>query len=164
MGHTAYNIPTQFTARTTFHLPCADGVTLYLRGPSAIDIESNNGALSVSATQTAQWIPGYYKFSLRKTDDNGTISEISSGSIQILPDITALKAGSDMRSQARRSYDAVCAVLEKRASLDQQEYKINNRELKRTPINDLIRLRSYYARLVRKEEGVPFIREHKVWF
>ena len=60
------------------------------------------------------------------------------------PDIAQLAAGHDARSHVQRVLDAIEAVLEKRATLDQEQYRINNRELRRTPIADLLKLRDRY--------------------
>ncbi len=43
-------------------------------------------------------------------------------------------------------------MIEKRASRDQERYTINNRELWRTPMRDLLLLRDTYRVEVRKEE------------
>ena len=44
-------------------------------------------------------------------------------------------------------------MIEKRASLDQERYRINNRELYRTPIADLLKLRDLYRAEVRREQA-----------
>jgi hypothetical protein len=43
----------------------------------------------------------------------------------------------------RKTLTALEAVIEGRASLDQERYRINNRELYRTPMETLIRLRNH---------------------
>jgi hypothetical protein len=45
------------------------------------------------------------------------------------------------------------AVIEGRATRDQERYRINNRELQRTPISDLIRLRDRYREEARRERA-----------
>lgn len=157
-------LPDTFTGGTTFHVEAGDNVTLYLRGPSSINLQSVDGFITVSASDTANWLAGSYAYSLRFLDISGNVSEIGSGTIQIIADIASLPAGSDTRTQNRRIYDAICAVIEKRASLDQESYRINNRELKRAPIADLLRLKTRYAALVRAENGRGGIREIRVTF
>ncbi|MEG2431803.1 MAG: hypothetical protein RSB25_09135, partial [Acinetobacter sp.] len=44
-------------------------------------------------------------------------------------------------------------VIEGRASLDQERYRINNRELYRTPMETLIRLRNQYRAEVGREQA-----------
>jgi hypothetical protein len=45
------------------------------------------------------------------------------------------------------------AVIEGRASLDQERYRINNRELYRTPMETLIKLRNQYRAEVSRERA-----------
>lgn len=158
------SLPDNFVGGTTFNVETGDNVMLYLRGPGSINLQSVGVSISVPASETTNWPAGSYAYSLRKTDQSGNISEIGSGTIRILADIASLPAGTDTRSQNRRIYDAICAVIERRASLDQESYRINNRELKRTPLGDLLRFKSRYASLVRKESGRSVFREHRVIF
>ena len=92
------------------------------------------------------------------------ISEIASGVMEVTPDIAALPAGTDVRTPNKRILDAINAVIEQRANHDQQSYKINNRELVRTPLTDLLKFKAKYALLVRRERGDNGFREHKVVF
>jgi len=158
------SLPDTFVGGTTFNVETGDNVTLYLRGPGSMDLQSSSGSISVPASTTATWPAGSYAYSLRKTDTSGNISEIGSGTIRILADIASLPAGTDTRSQNRKIYDAICAVIGRRASLDQESYRINNRELKRTPLGDLLKFKSRYAALVRNESGRGGFREHRVIF
>lgn len=158
-------IPETFTAGTTLRLRAGVGTVLILRGSAMADLPADDdGIILANADLTKGWLPGNVAFSLRKTEKNGDISEISSGSMLILPDISSLPAGVDTRTQNRRTYDAICAVIENRASRDQQEYKIGNRELKRMPISDLLKLRALYCTYVAKENGRGSFVEHKVRF
>ncbi|MCX5619912.1 hypothetical protein [Bombella pollinis] len=158
-------IPETFTAGTTLRLRAGTGTVLILRGACTADLSADgDGIVLASAAVTKEWLPGNVAYSLRKTEKNGDISEISSGSMLILPDISSLPAGADTRSQNRRTYDAICAVIENRASRDQQEYKIGNRELKRLPISDLLKLRAVFGSFVAQENGRAGFVEHKVRF
>jgi enamine deaminase RidA (YjgF/YER057c/UK114 family) len=128
-------------------------LNVLLRGPKAIDFASQpDGAdhlLLVDAATTAEWTAGQYVFSVRAVS-SGTVLEIESGQVTIQPDIASLADGTDTRVHAQRALDAIEAVLEKRASQDQMRYTINNRELWRTPIADLLALRKYYKSEVRR--------------
>lgn len=61
----------------------------------------------------------------------------------------------DTRSRAKRILDAIDAMIEGKASLDQQEYTIDtgagSRSLGRIPIPDLIELRATYAQIYNRE-------------
>ncbi|WP_342627563.1 hypothetical protein AAC691_15525 [Nguyenibacter vanlangensis] len=146
------------------NVPVDGNVTLYMRGPASITLASVNGSISAAASVTTGWAPGLYSFSARLTDDAGNVDEIAAGTVEIKPDIATIAPGTDIRSQNRRTYDAICAVIENRASMDQQSYKINNRELVRTPIADLLTLRARYKSLVAQENGRGGVREHRVIF
>jgi hypothetical protein len=132
------------------------GLAVILRGPSAQVItaqpEGAQHRLEASATATKTWAPGAYLYSVRvmRGDD---VLEVERGSTFIARDLEALEGVQDVRTHARRTLDAIEAVIEKRASLDQSRYVINNRELERTPIRDLLLLKDRYAALVRREEA-----------
>lgn len=75
---------------------------------------------------------------------------VGTGIIEVAPDFQAL-ATLDTRSHARKVLAAIEAVIERRATKDQQEYAIDGRSLKRTPIADLMILRDRYLREVKQE-------------
>lgn len=155
------NIPSSITAGTTFDrtviltaYPAQDWELLvYLRGPQSIDLEAaaegTGHRFLVSATDTAEWAAGEYWYSLRVTN-GGDVAEVESGQITIKPDLAALESGHDGRAHVQKVIDAIEAVLEKRATLDQQRYSINNRELWRTPIPELLMLRDRYRAELRR--------------
>jgi hypothetical protein len=51
---------------------------------------------------------------------------------------------SEQRTHAKRVLDAIEAVLENRANLDQQSYTVEGKRLDRTPISELLKLRREY--------------------
>lgn len=146
-------------------------LSVLLRGPAAIDISSQASGqdhqLLVDATTTAAWPAGEYVYSVRAIA-NGAVMEVEGGQITILPDLAAIAAGTDTRTHAQTALASIEAVLAKRATQDQQRYTINNRELWRTPLGDLLKLRDYYRAEVRREKaaqrGALFGRQVKVVF
>lgn len=132
------------------------GLSVVMRGASVIDLvataEGSLHRLTASAATTAAWLPGSYAYSVRATRGADRF-QVEGGSLTITPNLAAAEAGYDGRSQPRRTLDAINAVLEKRASQDQQKYVINNRELWRTPIPDLLMLRDRFAAEVRREDA-----------
>ncbi|CAG2144460.1 hypothetical protein LMG31506_03010 [Cupriavidus yeoncheonensis] len=126
------------------------------RGPSTINVssaaEGDQHRLRAEATATTLWTPGVYAYSVRATN-GADVVEVESGTITIAPDMANTADGTDPRSHARRALDAIEAVIEKRASMDQERYKINNRELWRTPVSELLKLRDTYRAEVRREEA-----------
>lgn len=147
-------------------------LSVLLRGPKSIDITSlpvntTEHQLLVDAATTAAWTPGDYLYSVRAVS-SGTVLEIESGSVTMQPDMATVADGTDARVHAQRCLDAIEAVLEKRATQDQERYTINNRELHRTPIGDLLKLRDYYraelARMMAAQRGSLFKRQVRVVF
>lgn len=156
-------IPTAIRAGVTFDVAfeCpsfpayAWSATLYLRGASAITLKAQADSLhrfSAGAAETANWKPGIYTYAVRLSDEEQVV-ELETGTVRILPDIASLGADHDARSRNRKILDAITAVLEKRATQDQEKYRINNRELWRTPIPELLALKNHYAALVAAEEA-----------
>jgi hypothetical protein len=128
-----------------------------LRGPGAINLqaapEGNGHRFRVLAGDTAEWAAGTYWYSIRATDGTDVI-EVESGDIIIKPDLAAMTAGHDGRAHVQKVLDAIEAVLEKRATLDQERYRINNRELYRTSIPDLLQLRDRYRTELRRMKAL----------
>jgi hypothetical protein len=142
-----------------------------LRGPSSIDISSvadgQSHRLVADSAATAAWVAGDYVYSIRALS-SGAVFEVESGQITILRDLAAITDATDLRTHAQTALESIEAVLAKRATQDQQRYTINNRELWRTPLGDLLKLRDYYRAEVRREKaaqrGTLFGRQVKVVF
>lgn len=147
-----------FEARVTLADYPASEWTLaaIIRGPSAINLtaaaDGDTFVFTAAAATTTGWGAGLYAYELRATKAGGTV-QVDRGQLQVTPDLSTATAGYDPRSENEIALDAIKAVLAKRASLDQERYRINNRELYRTSIADLLRLKGYYAGLVRQEKA-----------
>lgn len=158
------NFPAEATAGLNFQVRLAFAaypapawaLTAHLRGPGQIDLaataDGTGHAFAAAAAATTGWVPGTYWWSIRATNGADVI-EVAKGHTEVLPDLASAGAGYDGRTQNERGLDAINAVLEKRASQDQQKYTINNRELWRTPIADLLKLRASYQAAVRREKN-----------
>ena len=87
-----------------------------------------------AAGVTATWKPGAYAWA-RWVEKAGPIRQsLGSGQVVIKTDPAAAVQGYDGRSHARKVLESINAVLEGRATQDQEEYTIGSRSLKRTPI------------------------------
>lgn len=130
--------------------------TAYLRGPGSIDIvaepEDDAHHFAATAVESGAWPAGRYAASIRVTDGTD-VFELDAFEVEILADLALAPAGLDHRSHAKRVLDAIEAVIESRASKDQESYTINGRSLSRTPISDLLALRDKYRREVAAERG-----------
>ena len=58
----------------------------------------------------------------------------------------------DIRSQARKALEAIEAMLAGQANEGVRRYRINNRELERYTVDELLQLRSHFASEVQREE------------
>lgn len=139
------------------------GVAVYLRGPSSISMtaaaEGSQHRFLKTSGETASWVAGNYWYTLRATDlATGDIVEVENGQVTITPDLVNAAVGFDGRTPNQIALDAIEAVIAQRATLDQERYRINNRELYRTSIPDLLKLRDHYVRLVKREQDIACCR------
>ncbi|WP_394651835.1 hypothetical protein [uncultured Acinetobacter sp.] len=139
--------------------PASSGWLLvaYLRGNATIDLQSqvdgNQHLFNIPAQVTKNYKAGHYGYSLRAIHSTGLIDEIESGVVEIKADLASLTDNTDLRSHAQKTLAAIEAVIENRATLDQERYRINNRELYRTPFDTLVKLRGFYRAEVAREQA-----------
>lgn len=124
--------------------------------------DGDDYSTTVAAVDTAAWAPGDYSLIAQVTNGSGdrltldpvavAAGRLHSAIVTIVGD-PAEGAAYDNRSHARKALAAIEAVLARRATKDQEEYQIEDRMLKRTPIGDLLRLRDYYRAEVAAEEA-----------
>jgi hypothetical protein len=105
--------------------------------------------VAVTAATTSAYAPAKYSW-VARVARGAEVYTVATGIIDVLPDLTAV---ADLRSHAQKTLEAIEAVIEARATIDQEEYAINGRSLKRTPIADLLSLRDRYRRELKKEMG-----------
>ena len=110
-------------------------------------------AISVTAATTAAYTAGTYTWEAWVEGGSSEKYTIDAGTFTVRLDYRAAVAGAalDDRSHAKKVLDAITAVIEGRASKDQERYKISDRELWRTPISDLLKLRQRYQSEVNAE-------------
>lgn len=131
-------------------------VTLLARGGNLITIHgiadpASSGKWDFSAPQddTISYPKGRYWYQLRGTAGGQTF-DLGRGSFTVAGDL-ATDENYDGRTPNEIALEAIEAVIAGRAKVDQQRYRINNRELYRESITELLRLRRYYASLVAQE-------------
>lgn len=131
-------------------------LSLHLRGPSVINLvavaDADGHKFTATAADSAGWKPGIYSYVVRATN-GADVRQVDATTLEVLPDLASITDPSDLRSHARKALEAIEAVLEKRASRDQERYTIKDRELWRTPIADLLKLRDVYRAEVRREDA-----------
>lgn len=143
--------------KTYSDYPASDGWTLdyYFRGNGtglevAATADGDSFLLSATAAETAEMSAGVYYFQGFVSLETERIL-VDVGEVKILPSLIADNATFDGRSQVKIILDAIDALIAGKATLDQQEYTIGNRQLKRYPIPDLLELRTMYSGLYAQE-------------
>lgn len=112
--------------------------------------DGSNFDVTVPASTTSGYTAGRYTWSAQVTGGSSEAYEVDTGSLEILPRYDQA-ANLDDRTHARKVLEAIEAVIENRATLDQQEYTIGNRSLKRMTVEELMRFRQLYRNEVQAE-------------
>lgn len=127
--------------------PRAGGVNLSI--DSAPD--GSEHLLQASAATTATWTPGLYGWEIWAI--LGTEKyRLEAGQIRILPSLLSAVAGTDTRSDAEIALDAVRQMIGGTATAGVLSYRINDRELRRYGMTELLELQSSLANEVRREQ------------
>jgi len=108
--------------------------------------------VTVPAATSAAYPPGRYRW-VAWVEAGSNKHTVATGEWDVLPDLRTADVGSpfDGRSQARRTLDAIEAVIENRATTDQMAYSIAGRSLQRMSVADLLLLRDRYKGMVQAE-------------
>ena len=95
---------------------------------------------SASSTTTGYSVGDYiWEAHITKSSDSNRVMVDSGRTITHLADTNA-----DLRSHAKKVVDAIEAVIENRATIDQQSMSIAGRSLSRMSIDDLLNFRNQY--------------------
>lgn len=127
---------------------------LYDTGAEIEIIASESGSdylVEVASTTTGGYTAGRYLWTayiIRTSDTERVV--VGTGTFDVLADRDTV--ATDPRSHARKVLDAIEAVIENRATVDQQEYSIAGRSLKRMTIDELLKFRKTYRAEVDSEE------------
>ena len=139
--------------------PASEGWTLTFRlvprtSGTAIEFSATAEGVdyrsTVSASTTDGWAAGEYSWASYVTL-SGERYTVETGTITLLPD-PGVATTLDSRSHARIVLENIEAVIEGRATTDQQEYTIGQRSLRRMTVDDLIKLRTRYRNEVYAED------------
>jgi hypothetical protein len=112
---------------------------------SADTEDADDFIFTALAATTAAYVVGDYQWQLVATKSTNRYT-IAVGRVTLIDNIAGRSALYDNRSHAKKVLDAIEAVLEGRATRQDQAYTIAGRSLSLTPIPDLIKLRSVYKR------------------
>ena len=112
--------------------------------------DGSDHLVSLSAALSSDKVPGRYDWAAY-AKLAGARHQVGAGSAEVLPNLEGNRPW-DRRTHARRVLEAIEAVIEGRASKDQEEYAIGDRSLRRTPIPELLKLRDRYKAEARAEQ------------
>lgn len=120
---------------------------------TATTVNTTDYRVQATPVATASWTPGAYNW-FRWVEQPGQRQSLGSGQLLVQLNAAAAAQGADNRSQAQIALDAIDAVLANRATVDQQEYSIAGRSLKRMNVAELLKLRAYFKLQVNGERGI----------
>lgn len=129
------------------------GLRYVLSGPDRHELEALAGTpyrVEVSASTSASWAPGVYRWVALAVRGEGERQTVASGLLEVSPNLETADPV-DARSHAARMLALIEAALEKRIPKDQQSYEIDGMRLDRIPIERLEALRSKYRREIQRE-------------
>jgi hypothetical protein len=148
--------------RTLDDYPATDWTLKYrFRHPTLAGFEivasasGSDHSVTVSAATSAGYGAGTWAWVAWVEGGSSEKYTVDQGTVEIAADFRAAAASAtlDTRSHARKVLAAIEAVIENRATLDQEEYTIAGRSLKRTPAGELLKLRLRYLNEVRNEQA-----------
>lgn len=128
---------------------------LYLNGKADTyhiigGVDDGRHQISINPSISQDWVAGLYQYSLvlKNNDDADDVRLIEGGKIMIKDNPMMLGTG-DYRSNDEITLENINAVLENKASFEQKEYKIGNRELQRFHPKELLELKEKYEKRIR---------------
>lgn len=110
-------------------------------------------SVSVAAASTAGKDPGRYKWDAFVTK-GAEKYHVGTGETVLEPDPTV---GGDLRLEPCKTLDAINAQLAGRS--DVEEYEVNGRSIKKTPVGELVKLRDKYSQLCATAKQAEKIRK-----
>lgn len=119
-------------------------------------VDGDGFKIDVSSTTTAGYATGLYTVYeiFSNLDGSRNTNEVSQTTILLNP---VGATASDQRTHNQRTLDAIEAVIEGRATVDQESYSIAGRSLTRMSIGDLMKFRDRYREYVLREQGNKFV-------
>jgi hypothetical protein len=152
----------KWTRNCIWDYPASEGwqLSYYLRVPNKTPISiaapeitalGDGFSVVVPAATSAVWTPGQYKWAAFVTKGEERYG-VGTGVMLIKPNL-ATTTPIDDRSHVQKVYEALCAVIENRATADDQSYTIGGRSLTRMNIDELERWKTTYGNRLARERG-----------
>jgi hypothetical protein len=122
-----------------------------------------DGNYFVVNASSANWAPGDYYgqgYVTKGVAPNQERHQVVEFSLTVRANLAGQNPG-DIRTQARRTLDAIEAVIEKSAGQQIREWTVEGVQLQRRDMSELVMLRDKYKAIVQKEEAAARIRAGK---
>jgi len=160
-----YQLRYAFVSTTEQHLVPLAGepgeATVTDAGSGVWTVTVNGSGDDSNSPNTQDWGVGDYAWTeyVNKSDNVGRVT-LRSGTLVVKPALDGAGAGSgyEHRTWAKRCLDAIEATIEGRADHDQLSYSIGGRSLARMSLDELLRARGKFRRLVLKEQRAERVR------
>ena len=137
------------TFRAEYQTP-AQSVTIRFAGPSSHTATlTQTGNVWKAAVQTEGWPAGLYWFDVQAQDAEGNKWTLSRDRLELKPSLSNLPE--DSRTDAERMVEMIEAMMAGNASAGVRRYKINNRELERYGVDELLKLLTFWRNRLAKE-------------
>ena len=115
------------------------------------DYGDGSHLLELTPAESALFEAGMYRFQVNVTDGTDRFT-IAQGVIEARPDYAEISGGIDDRSSPARIFDAITAMLERKATHDQSSLAVGGRSLSRYSWDELVRMRGHFAHQLDDEE------------
>lgn len=117
---------------------------------TATDNGDGRHLVTIAPADSVGFHPGLYRYQVKVT--NGTdVHLLEHGTVDVLQSFEDVSSGWDARSHAEKVLDAIRAVIEGKASQDQQNVSVGGQSLSRYNWPDLLELEREYSWRVRRE-------------
>lgn len=145
--------------KTLDDFPASEGweLTYYLRGAGAgLDVsataDGDGFLVEVQAASTENLTPGSYRWQGWVSKDDESY-QVADAPVVVKRGFAGVAAETvvETRSEVKQILDAIDAMIKGKATRDQQEYTIGDRQLRRLSITDLMAARKVYASLYAQE-------------
>jgi len=123
-------------------------LTYYVKGASSQTVATTKSGdtflVTIDASVTDQWTEGSYWWEAKATVGTERYTA-ATGKFLVTKNFATDDSVYDGRSHAKKVLDAIEAVIEDRASVDQLAITIAGRTLQRTPPADLLLIKTHYS-------------------
>lgn len=127
----------------------ASAVEFRFGGPQAKTVAATkDGSEFAISTPTTTWHPGNYRWQAWATYPDQTVAVIATGAL----DLADTLGVGDVRTTARKIVEMIEQMIAGNASEGVKSYRINNRELERYSVAELLQLLNYWKNQVKIED------------